>query len=447
MSLALLLCLLSFVLCLWAGRQALVNGLIAVIGVGYVYGILRANIPETYSHFIFDAAVAGLYVSQISHRLTITEKYRVEKLKPWLELLIAWPILIFFLPLQDWLVQFVGLRGSIFLLPFIFLGARMSSEDRYRLALWLAGFNVAVCVLGGVEYFWGIQSFFPRNDVTELMYRSTVFKDQLDLRIPASFANAHAYGGTMVVTLPLLAGAVMQKRGKVIYLVLLTTGILAALLGVFMSAARTHFIAAAILVLVTTVSLRFRPGHVLAGLILIAAVAWIVSGENRLQRFLELRDTDAVVERVSISVNMGFFEAAARYPFGNGLGGGGTSIPYFLQDRIKNPTVMENEYARIMLEEGIVGLAFWAAFVVWVITRPRAGANHSWSLGRRLARVSCIVFFLSGLTGIGLLTSIPFTALFLLLVGWTASPEILSGKLSVVRQFDFEKPALVQPIQ
>ena len=59
------------------------------------------------------------------------------------------------------------------------------------------------------------------------------------------------------------------------------------------------------------------------------------------------------------------------YPLGNGLGGGGTSVPYFLQDRIRNVVVMENEYARILLELGIPGLCMWGVFIGWIFTRAQ----------------------------------------------------------------------------
>src|ERR1041384_4542724 len=393
MTFALALCLLSFALCFWVGRQSLMNGLIAVIGVGYVYGIARANLPETYSHFIFDAGAVGLYASQISYRLTSLEKYRVEKLKQWLELLIIWPLLVFFLPMQSWLIQVVGLRGSIFLLPFIFFGARLDARDRYRLALWLAAFNLMVLILAGLEYFRGIESFFPRNHMTELIYQTKDLVGHTAYRIPASFVNAHAYGGTMVVSLPLLVGALIQKGRKNFHFPLLMLGIAAALLGILMSAARTHFIAAAVLTVVTTFSMRSKVSHAFGALLLIVGIGWAVSGEERLQRFLELRDTDAVVERISSSVNMGFFEIAAKYPFGNGLGGGGTNIPYFLQNEIRNPVVMESEYTRIMLEQGIIGLVFWLSFIIWLVARRGAPSNDPWYLGRRLARIACTVLF------------------------------------------------------
>jgi hypothetical protein len=423
MSPSLLLCILSFALCYWAGRRSLTSGLIAVLGVGYAYGIMRANVPETYSHFIFDAGVIGLYVAQLFQKLNQLEEFKVSHLRPWLEFLIGWPLLLFLVPIQDLLIQFVGLRGSIFLLPFVLLGARLDAEDRYRLALWISGMNVLAFAFGVTQYFLGLEMFFPHNHVTELIYISKDLIGHTQYRIPASFPNAHAYGGTMVMGLPFLLGAVIQKRKKNTHFQFLVLGIAAALMGILMSAARTHFLAAVIIMLVGMFSLRSRFGYALAWLMLLSVIGWTVSGEQRLQRFMELRDTDTVVERISWSVNMNFFEIAAKYPFGNGLGGGGTSIPYFLQDRIVNPVLMENEYARIMLEQGIMGLMIWIAFVLWIITRRDQNPSDSWYLGRRLARVACAVFFVTALTGTGLLTSIPQTSLFLLLVGWVGARQ------------------------
>jgi hypothetical protein len=242
-------------------------------------------------------------------------------------------------------------------------------------------------------------------------------------RIPATFANAHSYGGTMTITLPLLLGAIVQKHKSSLQLQLLIMGIVAALLGLLMSAVRLHSLVAGVLIIVATFSLRSKFGYVLTWVILILGIGWLVSGEQRLQRFMELRDTDMVVERVSWSVNMNFFEIAAEYPFGNGLGGGGTSIPYFLRGRIINPVTMENEYARIVLEEGIMGLVIWIVFIGWLLTRRIDSRHDPWYLGRRLAWVACAAFFANGLLGIGLLTAVPQTCLSLMLVGWVGSRQ------------------------
>ena len=61
---ALALCVAALLLTFWAGRRSLGAGLVLLVAVGYSYGILRANLITTYSHFIFDASLAGLYLSQ-----------------------------------------------------------------------------------------------------------------------------------------------------------------------------------------------------------------------------------------------------------------------------------------------------------------------------------------------------------------------------------------------
>jgi hypothetical protein len=150
-------------------------------------------------------------------------------------------------------------------------------------------------------------------------------------------------------------------------------------------------------------------------------IGWTVSSEERLQRFLTLNNVDFVSERVQWSVNENIFELLAEYPMGNGLGGGGTSIPYFLQGRLIPPIYfIENEYVRIVLEQGVFGLCLWAAFIAWALTRVSRGRSDPWLLGRRLIRVVCVSFFATGMIGIGLLTSIPGTALLLMSVGWIA---------------------------
>src|SRR5690606_22258845 len=136
---------------------------------------------------------------------------------------------------------------------------------------------------------------------------------------------------------------------------LLSLAIIASLLGVFMAAARTHMITAALLVAVVTFSGRLRAGQSVKWVIAVALVGYVVSGEERLQRFTTLQDTTYIAERWAGSVNENFFEAIRAYPMGNGLAGGGTSVPYFLQTS-RSPLVMENEYARIGIEQGLPGL-------------------------------------------------------------------------------------------
>src|SRR5437764_13085977 len=135
---ALFLCLLSFALCFWAGSRSLVKGLAALLAVGYLYGIIRANLPETFSHFIYDTGALGLYVSLWLHPIRLPNYSEVISLKSWTAVLLLWPLIIFFIPFQELLIQLFGLRGAIFLLPFLLIVSGLKDENLYNLALSLA---------------------------------------------------------------------------------------------------------------------------------------------------------------------------------------------------------------------------------------------------------------------------------------------------------------------
>ena len=162
---------------------------------------------------------------------------------------------------------------------------------------------------------------------------------------------------------------------------------------------------------------------------MVVCTALIVSNDERMQRFTSLLDKEFVTQRVSSSINLPFVEAALEYPFGVGIGGGGTSIPYFLQDEILQDVLAENEYVRIMLEEGVLGLAMWISFIVWMATRGRNAIGQP-SLGRRLGRFLTVGYFLMACLGTGLLTSVPQSMLLMLAAGWACAgrePATVAG--------------------
>src|SRR5690349_4189283 len=124
------LCLAALVAVYWCTRRSLVAGLNAVLTVGYFYGIVRANVPQTLSHFIFDAGLGGLYLATAMQGLTPIQKLRIQKLRPWIVLLVGWPILLFFIPRQDTLIQLVGLRGAVWFVPCLLFGAMIDDQER-----------------------------------------------------------------------------------------------------------------------------------------------------------------------------------------------------------------------------------------------------------------------------------------------------------------------------
>jgi hypothetical protein len=416
---ALALCLLAFVTTYWAGKKrSLGLGLVVLFAWGYFFGILRANLLTTFMYFVFDSAVLGLYLSQ---KALFSGDKRSSVLYGWTWLLMLWPVLLLALPFQPFMVSLVGLRGSILFLPMLLVGSRLRGNDLRQLVFGFAALNLAALVFAVLEYFLGVPRFFPENAATFLIYIS---KDVAGgfFRIPATFGNAHLYGGTMAATVPyLIAGWEYAHTRRTRLFVL--GGIGAALMGVMLSATRSNFVICAGLVFMTVLNGRMAAKKRIVVAVLILIMVGIAARNVRFQRFKSLSDTDYVSERISGSVNRGFFEILLEYPLGNGLGGGGTSIPYFLAHQVRNPIGLESEYALILCEQGIIGLALWLGFEVWFLSRFRSVfAKGPWATGRRLIWCLSVFGLGSGLLGMGLLTAVPQTALLLLGIGFVSTP-------------------------
>src|SRR3989442_11872014 len=166
------ICVVATLVAFFAGRRSLVAGVLVVLATGYAYGIIRANLLETFSHFIFDAAVVGLYAAQLPNLMNPARNAPFRQLKRWVGVLILWPALLFLVPVHDPLIRLVGLRGSAFLLPFLLIGALLAREELNRLALGVAVLNFLAFILAGVEFFVGLEPFFPQNALTQLIYGS-----------------------------------------------------------------------------------------------------------------------------------------------------------------------------------------------------------------------------------------------------------------------------------
>src|SRR4029450_9511156 len=130
-----ILCVAVFLAVFLAGRRSLVAGLGDAHAVGYVYGIIRANLIDFLAYFLFDAAVIGFFLARLASRWTAEPRGRVGALGKWVAVLLIWPTLLLLVPAQDFLIQLVGLRGNALLLPFILFGAALENTERYPLAL------------------------------------------------------------------------------------------------------------------------------------------------------------------------------------------------------------------------------------------------------------------------------------------------------------------------
>src|SRR5688572_17582808 len=137
----LLFCAVGFAGTLLLARRSLIYGLCAVLTMGYLYGILRANYLDTYSHFMFDSAVLGFYLALFMRPPSAAVLAKGEPVQRWVYWLVGWAVIMFFLPFQHPLIQLVGLRGNAFLVPFLLIGAWLLQRETLALATWLAVLN------------------------------------------------------------------------------------------------------------------------------------------------------------------------------------------------------------------------------------------------------------------------------------------------------------------
>ena len=427
--------------CYLATQRSLKLGLCAVLTVGYLYGITRANVGGTGTYLMFDFAAIAVYAAEFTRRQPLADRTRLRELKFWTAILMMWPALLFVIflvfPKSDPLVELVGLRANIFLLPFLLLGARLDADDVRDLALYIAVLNLGAVGVGAAEFMFGIERFYPLNETTELIYRSHDLVGYTAHRIPGTFVNAHAFAGTLATSLPFVLGAWTQPQTRRWAGPILGAAGVASLLGIFMAAARTHMITAAVLGLIMSFTGGLSRGQWLRWVAAMLLVGYVVGGDARLQRFTTLTDQDTVTERVGGSVNSSLLEVSTSYPLGNGLTSGGTSVPYFLKPNPGSGMVLENEYARISLEQGVPGLLLWVFFIAWVLSRRPGRFGDSWLLGRRLAWAACLSLFGAGMLGIGMMASIPQTAVMLMLIGWFTSAPAASK----VAEHDSVEPA------
>src|ERR1700722_9554907 len=433
---ALVLCIVGALAAFFVGRRSLGAGILVVVAVGYGYGIVRANLASTFSHFIFDIALVGLYASQFVWHKNKQPTSNHSTLNMWMYILMGWPLLMLFMPFQPLLVSLGGWGGNFFFFPAVFLGTRLRDKDLRQLAFGFGILNLIALVFGVAETYKGIEPFFPYGPMTLTMYNSLDSSGASS--IPSIFQNAHTYAGLMVITLPIVFGAWVLATEARWLKILLLAGMAAAFVGVLMAATRQNIVLAAAMAIIATMSGKLGALKRVVWAVAIVAVIWGAMHNDRWQRYKEL-DSQSVEDRLSGSVNRTFWEVLAEYPMGNGLGGGGTSIPYFLASQVNHPVWVENEYCRILLEEGVIGLLLWIGFIGWFVFNRSAFTKDEWLTGPRMAWFLCLLSFLIGAIGIGMLSSIPNSFMFVLFLGWTSVspvsvPARTPGKLAPARR-------------
>jgi hypothetical protein len=401
----------AFLLALAATARGLGFGLVAIFVAGYSSGYIRANYLGLPTTFMFDCGVLGLYVGFLVFHFQRTAGIWSGSAARFLAILILWPMLLTLVPINDFLVQLVALRAAIWYLPIILIASRLTTADLTSLARGLAVLNLIALAGGVYVYLNGIEALYPRSPITELMFRS---KDVAGgyYRVPSFFLSAHAYGGTMLGTLPLLLGRGFDRGVRLWERGLMAVGTVASLAGILMCSARQPALIFVIATLITWACMRFNPivGAVAAVLVTAAAIAAL--SNDRLQRAIAtFEDPDQIIERVYGSANESSLQLFWHYPAGAGLGSA-SSIPYFLVDRAPPQISSENEYSRIQVEEGWVGLFAWLGFLGWLFYRPpRPLLDRPWQLGAIFMFAFALTSWATAIIGTGLTAAIPGTVL------------------------------------
>ncbi len=413
-----------FVLC----QRSIGLGLLGVFVVGYFSGIVRANFQSIATTFFFDAAIIGLYSSfLVGHTQTLARSIRSTNGQIVL-LLLIWPLFLVLIPVNHFLVQLVALRSSIFLLPLVWIAIKLKRQDIAMLTRGFAVLNIIAALVGIYLYIYGVPALYPRNEVTRIIYNS---KDVVgdNFRIPSTFLSAHAFGCTMVLTIPYLVGMLVRMKTSVLDRALLSTGILSSIVGILLCAARQPLwilaLFSAIAWLQTGLSIR-------TGLVILffgGICVYLGATNERFQRGFALtegqegtagyvEDKLFVFNRMYNSINEDLLDVFIKYPMGAGMGSAfGTSIPYFLAQYQPEFIGSENEYSRILVDQGWIGLGLWLLFVFKAhFPLPSTVAKDD-SLLFRMLHSNTMIYWATAFIGTGTLSSVPASAVLLTSMG------------------------------
>src|SRR5262245_16438811 len=202
----------AFVVALVGTVRSLGLGFATVFAAGYFNGVIRANFLGVFTTFTFDAALAGLYLGFFAGRSRDVAGLWSTPAGQWVLALIGWPALLTLVPVNDLLVQLVALRATVWFLPALLIATRLTGADLAVIARALAVLNLVALAGGLYVYVFGVQALYPRNAVTEIIYKSRDVAGWTFHRVPSFFLSAHAYGGAMLFTMPFLLDRLFGRR-------------------------------------------------------------------------------------------------------------------------------------------------------------------------------------------------------------------------------------------
>ena len=412
--------LLAFSAAFIFSRFSLGASLSALLTVGYFSGVIRGNFMSVFTTFMFDMAVLGVYLGVLFNQPEIVGRIRKLSILSWLIPLVLWPLVVATIPVNDIMIQMLAFRSTVWLLPLMLLGARISEKDLTLVARVLVALNLCALAGGLYCYFYGVTSLYPiRNAVTEIIYKSGDVKGGY-LRIPSIFLSSAAYGGTMLASLPFIVNRLFHPQANGTEKLWMLAGLGAACIGIAICASRAPAVAAVIILLMVWFFSGFSARVGIPILIGFTLFVILVLSNERFQRVTSIFEEDTLSRRLGGSVNRNFMELFFDYPFGAGMGSSvGTSIPYFLSNRAPKPIGLENEYSRILIDQGWIGLFLWGMFLFWVhVPWPKLKhVRSNFKFGTLMIYAASITTWCTAVIGSGTLSAVPGSAMLLINMG------------------------------
>jgi hypothetical protein len=413
------LCLLGFVSTWYAAKGSLGRGLGVCFAWGYVYGVLRANFLDGFTHFLFDSAVLGIYCAKLRFDPHHNAHHIIRSLYQKIKYLCLWPAFLLVIPYDNLLINLVGLRVAVFYVPFLLVCVQCTDRNLDEIATWLSVLNIFALGAAVMEVRNGIEYFYPRNAVTELIYASAIGEESSH-RIPAIFCTAAHYGACMSLSMALIIRSLFYEQ-KILTNIIYSCGIGAAGAGLLLCSCRSPVLGAIFGLIVFVVA---QPQLLVKGKMIFIAIPLLIGivytfreGGDRAARFLELNDTEMMSERVSHIDDFSIFEAMITYPMGNGLAGAaGITIPYFLQSLAVPREIpgAESEYFRILFTQGIPGLFMWIGFLIWFFVATIIRVDSRRPVAHYLLYGTLLGSFTLASRGVGLLNGLPNNCLLFL---------------------------------
>jgi hypothetical protein len=412
----------AFIAAFVSSRTSLGASIGVLLTVGYFSGIIRANFLHVLTTFMFDMAVFGVYVGVLFNRPDLVNKLKRSSLASWLFVLAIWPLIVAAIPVNDFLIQMLAFRSTVWLLPLMLLGTRLTEDDLTTMARVLVALNLCALVAGLICYFYGVRVLYPENAVTQIIYNSrdvsSATQHFANFRIPSTFLSSAAYGGTMLASMPFIVNRLFNPRTDPNEKLWMFAGLLAACMGIAMCGARSPVVAGVIILLIVWVFSGFSIRVGIPIILGFAAFLFLIFSNERFQRVTSLAEGSVVKNRIQGSRN--FFDFFFEYPLGAGMGSSvGTSVPFFLQSRAPRPIGLETEYSRILIDQGWIGLILWIIFLFWLhVPWPQVkGSRSTFKFGTIMIYAASLTTWATAIIGSGTLSAIPGSAMLLINMG------------------------------